>query len=138
MAYYHIDTQGTQDDYIITGRVPCYLNGVRCDLIVVFTSDNEDGYIAGARFDYVEGETDTIAKNMTELSKGDKIDFVCDYYDYDKNFSDSYYLGDQLTVDKDMKDMLISNTDVGDGTVLMTYRFVDIYGREYWTAPLKY
>ena len=138
VAYYHIDTQGTQDDYIITGRVPCYLNGVRCDLIVVFTSDNEDGYIAGARFDYVEGETDTIAKNMTELSKGDKIDFVCDYYDYDKNFSDSYYLGDQLTVDKDMKDMLISNTDVGDGTVLMTYRFVDIYGREYWTAPLKY
>ncbi len=138
VAYYHIDTQGTDDDYIITGRVPCYLNGVRCDLILVFTSEDEDGYIAGARFDYVEGETDTIAKNMTELDPGDKIDFVCDYYDYDKNYSDSYYLGDELIVDKDMKDMLISNTDVGEGTVLMTYRFVDIYGREYWTAPLKY
>ena len=138
VAYYHIDTQGTEDDYIITGRVPCYLNGVRCDLILVFTSEDEDGYIAGARFDYVEGETDTIAKNMTELESGDKIDFVCDYYDYDKNYSDSYYLGEQLTVTKDMKDMLISNTDVGEGTVLMTYRFVDIYGREYWTAPLKY
>jgi len=138
VAYYHLDTQGEDDDYIMTGRVPCLLNGVRCDLIIVFTSENEDGYIAGARFDYVDGETDTIAKNMTELAVGDKIDFVCDYYDYDKNYIDSYPLGETLTVSKDMKDMLISNTDMGDGTALMTYRFVDIYGKEYWTAPLKY
>ncbi|MCR4990221.1 MAG: peptidase C11 [Lachnospiraceae bacterium] len=138
VAYYHLDTQGEENNYIITGRVPCLLNGTRCELIVVFTSENEDGYIAGACFDYVEGETDTIAKNLTELEIGDEIDFLCDYYTYDKEYNDSYCLGETLVVDKDMKDMLISNTDVGDGTTLMTYCFTDIYGQRYWTSPLRY
>ncbi|MCR4849866.1 MAG: peptidase C11 [Lachnospiraceae bacterium] len=138
VAYYHLDTQGDENDYRITGRVPCYLNGDRCDLIIVFSSENENGYIAGACYDYVNGETETIAKNLTELQKGDKIDFVCDYYTYDKEYSDSYYLGETLTVNKDMKSMMISNTDVGDGTTLMTYCFTDLYGQKYWTSPLRY
>lgn len=138
VAYYHIDTQGDENDYIITGRVPCMLNGVRCELIIAFTSENENGCIAGAKYDYVDGETETIAKNLTELEVGDRIDFICDYYTYDKEYSDSYYLGDTLTVSKDMEEMLISNTDVGDGTALMTYCFTDLYGQKYWTSPLKY
>jgi hypothetical protein len=138
VAYYHLDTQGDENDYIISGRVPCELNGVRCNLIIVFTDENENGYIAGACFDYVEGETDTIAKNLTELEKGDEIDFICDHYSYDKAYDDSYYLGETMTVEKDMKDMLISNTDVGSGTALMTYCFTDLYGQKYWTSPLKY
>ncbi|MCR4788711.1 MAG: peptidase C11 [Lachnospiraceae bacterium] len=138
VAFYHLDTQGTADDYLITGRVPCMLNGERCNLIIVFSSENEDGYIAGACYDYIEGETETIAKNLTELEIGDKIDFVCDYYTYDKEYKDSYYLGETLTVDKDMESMLISNTEIGDGTTLMTYCFTDIYGQRYWTTPLRY
>lgn len=138
VAYYHLDTQGDENDYIITGRVPCMLNDVRCELIIAFTSENEDGYIAGACFDYVEGQTDTIAKNLTELEVGDKIDFLCDYYGYDREYKDSYYLGETYTVDKDMRDILISNTDVGEGTALMTYCFTDIYGQKHWTTALKY
>ncbi|MCR4755991.1 MAG: peptidase C11 [Lachnospiraceae bacterium] len=138
VAYYHLDTQGDENDYIITGRVPCMLNDVRCELIIAFTSDNEDGYIAGACFDYVDGETDTIAKNLTELEIGDKIDFLCDYYGYDREYEDSYYLGEEFTVQKDMKDILISNTDVGEGTALMTYCFTDLYGQKHWTTALKY
>ena len=114
------------------------LNDVRCELIIAFTSENEDGYIAGACFDYVEGQTDTIAKNLTELEVGDKIDFLCDYYGYDREYKDSYYLGETYTVDKDMRDILISNTDVGEGTALMTYCFTDIYGQKHWTTALKY
>ena len=138
VAYYHLDTQWDDDGYIITGRVPCYLNDVRCDLIIAFTSENEDGYIAGARFDYVEGETDTIAKNMTKLEIGDRIDFVCDYYSYDKVYEDSYLLGETLVVDDDMKNLLISNTDMGDNDALMAFCFTDIYGQKYWTSPLTY
>ena len=138
VAYYHLDTQDNDGKYIITGRVPCMLNGVRCDLIIAFTSENEDGYIAGATYDYVDGETETIAKNLTELEVGDEIDFLCDHYDYNKNYDDSYYLGDKLTVDKDMKSLLISNTDMGEGTVLMTYCFTDLYGKKYWTPTLTY
>ncbi len=138
VAYYHLDTQGDSSSYIITGRVPCMLNDVRCDLIIVFTSENEDGYIAGACYDYVEGETDTVAKNLTEIKAGDCIDFLCDHYDKNRNYDDSYYLGERLVADKDMKDMLISNTYIGDGTALMTYCFTDLYGQKYWTEPLEY
>ncbi len=138
VGYKVIDIQGTKDSYAITGRVPCYINGNRANLILVFDSDNEDGYVAGATYDYIEGETETVAKNLTEINIGDEIDFVTDYYDYNKNFKDSYYLGETMTVDKDMKDMVIENLPVGDGTVLVTYRFTDIYGQNYWTNSVNY
>ncbi len=94
--------------------------------------------MAGANYDYVEGETETIAKNLTEIKAGDKIDFLCDGYTYDKQYQATYYIGDTLTVEGDMSDMVIENLPVGDGTVLMTYRFTDIYGQDYWTEALKY
>lgn len=138
VAYRVVDIQGTEDSYAITGRVPCLINGDRAELILVFDSDNEDGYVAGAKFDYVEGETETVAKNLTELQAGDKIDFLCDAYDYDKTFDGAYYLGEPMTVQGDMSDMKISNTYLGDGDVYVMYRFTDIYGQNYWTNALVY
>ncbi|MBO4457938.1 MAG: peptidase C11 [Butyrivibrio sp.] len=138
VAYYVVDIQGTQDSYAITGRVPCLLNGEKANIILVFDSENEDGYVAGVTFDYVEGETETVAKNLTELNEGDKIDFTCDYYSYDKVFQDSYMLGEQYTVNGAMSDMKISNVSVGDGTALETYCFTDIYGQEHWTEAIKH
>ncbi|MBP3814187.1 MAG: peptidase C11, partial [Butyrivibrio sp.] len=138
VAYRVVDIQGTEDSYAITGRVPCLINGDRAELILVFDSENEDGYVAGAKYDYVEGETDTVAKNLTELQAGDKIDFLCDAYNYDKTFDAAYYLGEPMTVKGDMSDMKISNTYLGDGDVYVMYRFTDIYGQNYWTNALVY
>lgn len=138
VCYKVVDIQGTEDSYAITGRVPCLINGNRAELILVFDSDNEDGYVAGANFDYVEGETDTIAKNLTELEAGDKIDFLCDAYNYDKSFDSAYYLGEPMTVKGSMSDMKISNTYLGDGDTYVMYRFTDIYGQNYWTNALVY
>ncbi len=138
VAFYVVDIQGNADSYAITGRVPCELNGERANLILVFDSDNEDGYVAGACYDYEEGETETIAKNLTELTEGDKIDYICDFYGYDQKFQQNYYLGEQVTVKGAMSDMVINNLPVGDGTVLVTYRFTDIYGKDFWTPALKY
>ncbi len=138
VAFYVIDVQGDDSSYAITGRVPCELNGERCNLILVFDSENEDGYVAGACYDYVEGETETIAKNLTEIQKGDTIDYVCDYYNYDKSFQQNYYLGEQVVVDKDMSEMEIINLPVGEGKVYATYCFTDIYGQKYWTPTLRY
>ncbi len=136
--YQRIDTQGDSNDYAIMGRVPVMLNDVRADLILIFDSGNEDGYVAGATFDYVEGETETIAKNLTEINEGDKIDFLTDFYDYNKQYQDTYYLGEEMVVDKPMSEMHIANVSVGTGDVLVTFKFTDIYGQEYWTPALKY
>ncbi|WP_026517692.1 clostripain-related cysteine peptidase [Butyrivibrio sp. MC2021] len=138
VSYFVIDFQQEGDSYAITGRVPCYVNGDRAELIIVFDSENENGYVAGANYDYVEGETETVAKNVTELEVGDTIEFICDYYTYDKKFVDAFYIGDPMTLDKDMKDLVISNVSVGDGPVMVGFCFTDGYQQQYWTPFLKY
>ena len=109
------------------GYSPAMLNGDRVNLIIVF--EDGDGYIAGASTDYVNGETETSA-----LTPGDKIDFICDYYSYDMQYQDSYYLGETITVTDDMK---VTNESVGDGEAVITYLFTDIYNQEYWSEAIK-
>ena len=134
VAYYHTDTLYDGDQYTITGRVPVLLNGDRADLIIVFDNDHPYGYIAGARSDYRDGETETVAKGMTELNEGDTIDFLCDYYSYNGEYLDSYKLGDQMTYRTEME---ISNVYLPDANAARaTYRFVDIYCQEYWTPVI--
>lgn len=138
VAYYHEDTIEDGNKYTITGRVPAMLNGSRVNLILVFDNDHPYGYVAGARTDYLESSAHAQAKNIAEISAGDKIDFLCDYYSYDGEYKDSYYLGEQLTVgSQGASSLTISNTDVG-GKVKVTYRFTDIYNQEYWTPSLEY
>ncbi|MCR4935134.1 MAG: peptidase C11 [Oscillospiraceae bacterium] len=129
VAYYHEYSSGG----VTTGRIPAFLNGELVDLIVVFDDSNPYGYIAGARTVYDAGETETVAKNLSELVPGDTLDFVCDFYSYEGEYQDSYYLGEQMTVTEDME---ISNVDLGDGGVRVLYRFTDIYQQHYWTTPL--
>lgn len=139
VPYYHIDTTYDGDNYTITGRVPVMLNGERADLILVFDSENPYGYVAGARMDYRDGETDTIAKSMTELQEGDVIDYICDYYGYDGSYKDSYLMGEQLVIGADLgADLYISNVYIDASRALATYRFTDIYCQEYWTPVMPY
>ena len=133
VAYYHTDTTEIGDQYTITGRVPAMLNGTRVNLWLVFDNAHPYGYISGAQSDYQEKATHTVAKNIIALKKGDKLDFLCDYYSYDGAYQDSYYLGEQMTVTDTME---ISNVDVGKGKVKLTYRFTDIYNQEYWSDAL--
>ena len=134
VAYYHTDTMENGKNYTISGYVPAMLNDERVNLIIVFDQDNPDGYIAGATTDYTGGETETVAKSLTELEVGDKLDFICDYYSYDQTYQDSYFLGDTMTV---TDTMTISNTSVGDGAVKLMYRFTDIYNQQYWSAVIN-
>ncbi|SHI69198.1 clostripain-related cysteine peptidase [Pseudobutyrivibrio xylanivorans] len=137
VAYYHIDTTGDSSNYTITGRVPVLLNDERADLILVFDSEHEDGYVAGATYDYKDGEIEVIAKNLTELQPGDTLDFISDYYDYSGRYTDSYFLGEQMTVSTAMEDMKISNLVIEDKDILISYVFTDIYGNSYYTEGLS-
>ena len=134
VAYYYIDTVDDGTNYSITGRVPALLNGERVDLLLVFDNANPYGYIAGARSVYTEGETETVAKAMGALQVGDTLDFLCDFYSYRGEYMDSYFLGEQMTV---TDNMVISNVDVGEGDVKVTFRFTDIYNQQYWTEAFE-
>ncbi len=133
VPYYYIDSVDDGENYTITGRVPVLLNGERANLIIVFDNDHPDGYIAGARTDYINGETDTVAKGMESLSDGDKIEFVCDYYSYDGEYQDSYLFGEEMIY---TGDHTISNVTVEGDKCSATYLITDIYNSEYWTPVI--
>ena len=132
VPYYHLDTYDDGTIYSITGRVPVMLNDRRAELILVFDNDHPYGYVAGARYNY-QDETETVAKNLTELNPGDTLDFLCDYYSYDGRYQNSYLMGDRMTVDGELT---ISNVYIDSEAANATYRFTDIYNQEYWTPVM--
>ena len=96
----------------------------------MFDAENPYGYIAGAEPVYVNGETETQAKNLTGIGKGDKIQFVCDYYDYNGVYRDSYKLGDPIILGDSTE---IGNTYVDAEKCRLMYCLTDIYQQQYWT-----
>ncbi|MDD2427411.1 MAG: clostripain-related cysteine peptidase [Eubacteriales bacterium] len=129
VSYYFISQEQLGDETIITGYVPALLNGQRVSIIVVFDDANPYGYVAGAQINY-EDNSPTVMKGLIDIVAGDQIDFLCDFYTYDGEYSDSYYLGDRMTASGDW---LIGNAPLGNVQYLMTYRITDIYGAQYWT-----
>ena len=161
VAFYYEDTTTIEDgseegNTIVQGRVPAMVDGVRCNLIIIFDNEHPDGYIAGARYDYkddfsgfgsdssienesgvtgkeAKDESDMPVAKAIEISEGAKIDFLCDFYDYDGNFKDNYMLGDQWTYSSNAT---LSYEDVGAKTQI-TYVLTDIYNSEYWTPAIE-
>ena len=132
VAYYYLNTVDDGDNYVIYGYVPAILNGERVDLLLNFDSERPDGYIAGAQKKYTDGESFTQAKGLIAIGKGDTLQFLCDYYDYDENYRDSYYLGDPITLGDEVE---IVNTPIASdmSRCKVTYRLTDIYQKNYWT-----
>ena len=135
MAYYYLTTEEEGDAYAITGYSPALLNGERVRLMILFDNEHPDGVIAGAEPVYHDGETDAQAKNLIQIGAGDQIQFLCDYYDYQGNYQDTYLLGDPLTLGEKVE---IANSPVGNRPVKITYCFTDYYQQRYWTPSLVY
>ena len=121
VAYYYLNTVEDGDNYVIYGYVPAILNGERVDLLLNFDNERPDGYIAGAQKKYTDGESFTQAKGLIAIGKGDTLQFICDYYDYDDNYRDSYRLGDPITLGDEVE---IVNTPITEdlSRCRVTYR----------------
>ncbi len=130
VPYYFDSTVDDGENYTISGHVPVMLNGERANLMIEFDNENPHGQITGAEIVYEEKTTETIAKNLVQLEEGDTLDFICDYYSYDGEYQDSYYLGEQMKVTDKME---ISNVELEKDKFLPMYRFRDIYQQVYWT-----
>lgn len=118
------------DNYTIIGKVPAYLNDERVDILLRFDDENPYGVVEGARAIY---EIDTNAKGLIPIEKGDRIDFVCNYHDYDGN-AEEVYLGDTLIVDDEL---YIANKYIDGQESIYSYRLTDIYGNHYWTPTVR-
>jgi len=135
VSYYMISEDRYGDNYTIKGRVPALLNGQSVDIILVFDNENPYGTVLGAQIKYdTLAETETLAKGLIDIKAGDKIDFLCDYYTYDGQYKDTYYLGKQYTATGSWK---IENLSLGNRKYQMTYRITDIYNNKFWTPSIS-
>ena len=129
MSYYYLYTVDLdEDNYVMYGYAPALLNGERVNLIISFLNGTE-GTITGAQTVYTDGESDTQAKMMIGIGQGDRIQFLCEYYDYDGNYRDSYKLGDPFILESNYE---IYNAPIRKKSQV-TYCFTDIYQQRYWT-----
>ena len=141
VPYYHIETLMNGDDVTaIYGYIPALLTNdivtkESVQLLVEFPNGNAPGRIVGVTRDYTQDETETIAKSELTLSAGDKLDFVCDYYSYAGEYIDSYMFGDPMTV-TDPANLKVTDWELHDATVKITYLFTDMYQQEYWTPAI--
>lgn len=134
VSYYMINEDRHGDNYSIKGRVPALLNGQAVNIIIVFDNQNPNGMVLGAEIKYnTSTQTETMAKGLIDINRGDKIDFLCDYYTYAGDYKDTYYLGKQYTATGEWK---IENLSVGSKKYQMTYRITDIYNNKFWTPSI--
>ena len=128
VPYYHTATTRDDGAFTMTGYVPILLNGERAELLITFEAN--DGYVSGVRMVYDESASETVAKAASELTVGDRIDFVCDYYGYDGSYQDSYLLGETWVYDGEAE---VYDVTIDASRVNAAYRFTDVYGQNYWT-----
>jgi hypothetical protein len=134
VSYYMTSDDRNGDAYTIRGHIPAMLNDRLVEVIVAFDNENPDGVVLGAQIKYdPKKQTETIPKGLLPIAKGDKIDFLCDYYTYDGKYSNTYFLGKQYTATGTWK---IENLSVGSRKYQMTYRLTDIYNNKYWTPSI--
>ncbi len=137
-SYYMLSEQwdAEGEDYFITGYIPAMLNDQQVEIIVVFDSKIDGGKVAGYRPVY-DDVAAPVAKTVNEFQPGDRIDLICDFYTYDQQFEDSYYIGEPIIVDSalEVSDMEL---ELNGGRVLYSYCLTDIYGNQMWTEQTEF
>ena len=162
VSFYHTETILEEDGTsTVMGYVPAYLNGERVKLLLTWDNGKNSFVISGAVFDYHEGETELVAKSVTQtdfdtvmtdeekdpeeglksveeapefaLKDGDRLEFICDYYSYDGEYQDSYLLGDPVTISGEP---VIEYLKPDAGSLRLMYKFTDLYENEFWTPAL--
>jgi hypothetical protein len=140
VCYYALETIFTETDVVFVGCVPAVLNGTTdIDIIIQRDGENGEDYIAGYRLinsNSLFGEGGTLGKGYKQFEPGDTVDFVCDFYTYDGEYDDSYYIGETLTIGDTVP--VVTYEDVGDNNVLQCYMLIDVYQNYSWTEYVEF
>ena len=118
------------------GKVKILYNDIEANLVIVWNENNPNGKILGVELEKQYGNTTINSKGLKKLKNGDKIEFVCDYYSYDGEYEDSYILGDEIIVGD--SELQVEYEDIGESTVYVYYKIVDVYNNVYYTEAVVY
>ncbi len=113
---------------VYAANIPALLNGSLVYIQVVFDNKADTETVTGAFPIY--NDVDVQAKGMIEIKKGDEIQLLCDYYDYNGNYDATYTLGDKFTVGG--SGFKIVNKELTSKNFSVMFRLTDIYGNHFW------
>ena len=131
VCFYAEEEQENGDYWMSYGYTPCLINGRDAELIIVWDSDNPDGFVPGYRYQY---EGSVTQKGIIPLSIGDRIELLCDYYTDEGGYEESFVY-DEFTVNGDIS---VSYEDIGEANCEIYYVLYDIYGNSYWTESIYF
>ena len=131
VCFYAEEEQKEGDYWMSYGYTPCRVNGRDAEVVIVWDSENPSGYVPGYRYQY---EGSIAQKGVIPLGKGDRLEFVCDYYTDADGYQESFVYH-ELTIDGELS---VSYEDIGDANCEIYYVLYDIYGNTYWTESLYY
>ena len=130
VPYYAID-----NEKYYAGKVPAYLNDEEVNLIIKW--DDEEGKIIGAEPINRYGNTTLNYKGLKKIQRGDKIEFIFDYYNYNGDYDDSYVFMDEPMTIRSEDDLIVGYAELLDeGTFYVYYKITDIYNNDYYTEAI--
>ena len=120
----------------IAGAIPVYDLEETDQVAKNLTAEADDE--AAEPFEVFDSEGEALDafasdEELVALKEGDTLDFICDYYTYEGEYQDTFYLGDTITYTPDIE---IANFVIETGRANMMYRFTDIYNQVYWSEAL--
>ena len=134
VPFYTEETYEENGGFVSYGYVPCEYNGVKSQLLLVWSSELPQGFVAGVRPVY---DDSAIAnKGVFDLNDGDKFRVTFDVYDENMNYLQTVTDDREYTVDGDIT---VSYEDVsGLGDTFIFYSILDIFNNVYTTESVTY
>ena len=129
MDNYTIPLYVSVEDDCVEGYVPCELNGEYVNLVVLWDEDGT-GFVEGAVRFYDNGMS---MKGLLPVEDGDEIQLLCDYYTYDGEYDDEYFLEEPFQYHSSMT---VDYASSGAGDYLLYYCITDIYNNTYYAEPV--
>lgn len=132
VPFYALGEESSEDNWMSYGYVPAFVNGHEVDLILIWDDENPMGVVAGYRYGYEESAI--LLRGLVPIKEGDVLEFVVDFYSYDGDYEDSYYLDEALVVDE--AGLFVSYEEIGEGDCLVYYSITDLYQNNYLTEGI--
>ncbi len=134
MAFYYLGYKEDKEHYLIRGYTPAVHNGIRTNIIIDFTDETPEGYLAGT-VDSLSGK-DMINLATSEMGKvmtGDSVQLVCKYISYNGSITETK-LGKEIILEDVTK---LANTPILGPGIRVTFCIVDERGNRYWTPLIE-
>ena len=134
VPFYTEETYEENGGFISYGYVPCEYNGVKSQLLLVWSTEVPQGFVAGVRPVY--DDSSIANKGVFDLNDGDTFHVLFDYYDANMNLIQTITDQREFIVNGAIT---VSYEDISSlGDTYIFYKITDIFNNVYTTESVTY